>query len=222
MLDAELWRDVVPRLAEFGPIKYSDLSRDGSINDMAHRALAEAPSTFTLVGYSMGGYVAREIVRQAPERVSALILIATSARGDTEQQRQRKSAITARSKEWEFKGLSTSAVVSSLHTQNAQRVDLIDRVKKMAHRLGAEVFRRQSLICRGDERHLLATIRCPCLVIAGEKDKLRSLTEAVELHQGIEGSTFQIIRKTGHLIPLEAPVALADAISTWMRSIEAQ
>ena len=62
----------------------------------------------------------------------------------------------------------------------------------------------------------------PCLVIAGENDKLRSRAEAEELHQGIHGSTFQVIEQTGHMIPLEAPAPLAAAISQWLNAVEAR
>lgn len=162
MLNGDLWRDVVPEMSNFHPIMHVDLSRDASIHDMAQRALESAPETFTLVGSSMGGYVAREIVRQAPERVHSLVLIATSARGDTDLQRQRKAAVSGQTNGLAFSGLSTSAVTSSLHPKNAERIDLIDRVKSMAQRLGGEVFRRQSLIFRDDERALLSCIKCPC------------------------------------------------------------
>jgi pimeloyl-ACP methyl ester carboxylesterase len=221
MLDADLWRDVMPGLADFQPITHADLSRDTSIHDMAQRALANAPETFALVGFSMGGYVAREIVRQAPDRVHSLVLIATSARGDTDLQRQRKAAITGKTKGIAFKGLSTSAIASSLHPENADRVDLIDRVKSMAQRLGEDVFRRQSLIDRVDERASLTEVKCPCLVIAGANDPLRSQAEAKELHHGIDGSAFKVIEKTGHMIPLEAPRSLAAAISEWLNAVKA-
>jgi len=221
MLDADLWRDVTPGLGEFGPFVHADLFEDGAIKDMASRVLAQAPETFILVGFSMGGYVAREIVRQAPERVKALVLIATSARGDTEVQRQRKEAVAHKPDSVSFKGLSTAAVASSLHPDNAGRQDLIARIQAMGQRLGSDVFRRQSLLERVDERHLLADINCPCLILAGEQDKLRSRAEVEELHDGITGSSFQVIEKTGHMIPLEAPDELVTVMRQWLDGIEA-
>jgi pimeloyl-ACP methyl ester carboxylesterase len=221
MLDADLWRDVTPGLGEFGPFVHADLFEDGTIKDMASRVLAQAPETFILVGFSMGGYVAREIVRQAPERVKALVLIATSARGDTEVQRQRKEAVAHKPDSVSFKGLSTTAVASSLHPDNAGRHDLIARIQAMGQRLGSDVFRRQSLLERVDERHLLADISCPCLILAGEQDKLRSRTEAEELHEGINGSSLQVIEKTGHMIPLEAPDELVTVMRQWLDGLEA-
>jgi len=216
MLAADLWRDVVPALGEFGPATYADLSQDSSIPAMARRALGEAPPEFALVGFSMGGYVAREIVRQAADRVTALILIATSARGDSSVELQRKAAIAGQAGNAVFKGLSRTAVVSSLHPDNAERVDIVARIQAAGQRLGGDVFRRQSLIDRRDERDDLKTIRCPTLVIAGEQDRLRSRAEALELHRGIAGSDFEIIEHTGHMVPMEAPQRLAKVIAEWL------
>jgi pimeloyl-ACP methyl ester carboxylesterase len=220
MLDADLWRDVEPGLSPFGPISHADLSRDATLQDMAERVLSDAPPTFILLGFSMGGYVAREIVRQAPERVTALVLVATSARGDSDVQAQRKSAIAGQS-ELAFRGLSTPAVVSSLHPDNAGRADLIERIQAMGQRLGGATFRRQSLLDRRDERGDLSGIGCPTLVIAGDKDKLRSRTEAMELHDGIGGSSFEVIENTGHMIPLEASERFVEVIVKWLEEVQA-
>jgi pimeloyl-ACP methyl ester carboxylesterase len=219
MLDADLWRDMEPELARFGPIKHADLSQDGTLKDMALCALADAPPKFVLVGFSMGGYVAREIVRQAPDRVTALVLIATSARGDSDVQALRKAAISAQTDTASFRGLSGPAIASSLHPDNAARADLIARIQAMGQRLGGEVFRRQSLLDRQDERSTLGAIRCPTLVIAGEQDKLRTRAEVLELHHGIEGSAFEIINDTGHMIPLEAPESLGRTIRSWLERL---
>ena len=193
MLDDDLWRDVLPDLAAYAPFVHADLTMDSSIEEMARNALAAAPDRFILVGFSMGGYVAREIVRQSPDRVTALVLVATSARGDTELQHQRKAAVDAQMRGVSFKGLSSSAVASSLHPDNADRTNLIGRIQSMSQRLGAGVFRRQSLLDRVDERGQLSRIKCPCLIIAGEIDRLRKRSEAEELHHGIDGSALQVI-----------------------------
>ncbi|OCP03028.1 MULTISPECIES: alpha/beta hydrolase [unclassified Ensifer] len=216
MLDADLWRDVVPALTEYGPATYADLSQDDTITAMAHRALADAPSKFVLVGFSMGGYVAREIARQAADRVAALVLIATSARGDSDVQRQRKAAIAGQTGSAAFKGLSRLAVASSLHPDNSDRADIIARIQAAGQRLGGDVFRRQSLIDRRDERDDLGMIGCPSLVIAGEQDQLRSREEAIELHRALVGSSFEIIENTGHMVPMEAPQRLAAIMREWL------
>lgn len=216
MLDADLWRDVEPALAQWGPISHAVATQGDTLAEMAAHILKDAPQTFVLVGFSMGGYVAREILRQAPERVEALILIATSARGDSDVQAKRKQALASHPDGISFRGLSTAAVASSLHPENAGRTDLITRIQDMGHRLGGAVFRRQSLLDRHDARHELGTIACPTLIIAGDEDRLRSREEAQELHEGIANSAFAVIEKTGHMVPLEAPEVLAAVMNEWL------
>lgn len=216
MLDADLWRGIEPALAQWGEVTHAVASEGETLAEMAQAILKNAPPRFVLVGFSMGGYVAREILRQDPQRVEALILIATSARGDSEIQAKRKQALTEQPDGIALRGLSTTAVASSLHPDNAGRTDLITRIQEMGQRLGGDVFRRQSLLDRRDERQELDAIRCPTLVIAGGEDRLRSREEALELHEGIAGSAFVVIEKTGHMVPMEAPQRLAEVMNEWL------
>lgn len=219
MLDRDLWRDVEPGLAAFAPIVHADTSRDTAIADMAARALASMPERFALIGFSMGGYVAREIVRQAPERVSALILIATSARADTPAQTRRKAMAVAQIADTEFRGLSRAGVVPSLHPDRSGDDALITRIQAMSARLGGDVFRRQSQLHRQGHGEGLGAIACPTLVIAARADTLRSVEESAELHAGIGGSEMVVVETTGHMIPMEAPEELLAIITPWLAKV---
>jgi len=86
MLDGEMWVSFEREMEDFHPVFHADLSRDDSIAGMARRVIAEVPDRFILIGFSLGGYVAREVARLAPEVVSALVLVATSSRADTPEQ----------------------------------------------------------------------------------------------------------------------------------------
>jgi pimeloyl-ACP methyl ester carboxylesterase len=216
MADETLWRDLEAPLAPFAPLQYADLRHDSSIEAMARRALDAAPPSFLLVGFSMGGYVARDIARLAPERVRALVLIATSTRPDTPALRQRKGAIGHAAPSIAFSGLSRIAVASSLHPKERDNEALIERVRAMGMRLGGEVFRRQSILERPGDIDRLGEIRCPTLVVAAAQDQLRSMEEARELQAGIPGATLEVIENTGHMIPIEAPQRLADVIVPWL------
>ena len=218
MADATLWDEMTDDLAPFGPLVATDLSRGEDIETMAAAILSDAPDRFVAVGFSMGGYVARELARIAPERVSALILIATSARGDTEELiRQRRSALKAAPKS--FKGLSRPAIVSSLHPDLAGDEAMIARVRDMGLRLGGEVFHRQSAMVRAGDLDRLAEITQPTLIIAADADRLRGPDEAEELHRGIAGSTLVHIPDSGHMIPLEQPKALARVMTEWLSQL---
>lgn len=216
MLDGDLWRDVTPRLQALGPLIHADLGRDDTMVAMARRALAAAPASFALIGFSMGGYIAREMVRIAPDRVRALVLIATSARDASPTQAQRRAAAATRAATSGFAGLSRSAVTSSLHPDRGSDAALTDRIHAMGAHLGGEVFLRQCRLDRRGDLDRLGEIRCPTLIVAGGQDKLRSLAEARELHQGITGSDFTVIDGTGHMIPMETPAQLAEAIVPWL------
>ena len=166
----------------------------------------------------MGGYVARELARIAPERVEALILIATSARGDTEALiRQRRSSLKAPPRA--FKGLSRPAIVSSLHPDLVNDETMIARVRDMGLRLGGEVFHRQSAMTRAGDLERLGEIVQPTLIVAADADRLRMREEAEELHRGIAGSTLETVEHSGHMIPLEQPKALARVMTDWLKTL---
>lgn len=220
MTDADLWRELGPRLHAFGPTLHADLGRDPTIQAMAHRVLDEAPAVFAAIGFSMGGYVAREAARLAPDRVAALALVATSARGDSAIQARRKAAAASQAEgAAPFRGLSRSSLVSSLHPDRAGDEAMIARIQAMGARLGAEAFRRQSLLHREGDLDRLHEIRCPTLIVAGAQDRLRPLEEAEEMHRRIAGSELTVIDGVGHMIPLEAPDRLGDVLAAWLGRI---
>lgn len=218
MTDPDLWADMLPRLAPLGPVLHGDLTRDAGIDAMAHRVAEMAPERFALIGFSMGGYVARAIARMAPERVRALVLIATSARADTPVQARRKAAAVANVRRQGFSGLSRAAILGSVHPDRVGDAALIARIRQMGDRLGGEVFLRQAGQARASDGELLGAITCPTLVVAAAQDSLRSLDEARELQAGIPGAALKVIDGSGHMLPMEAPDALAEAIVQWLQA----
>ena len=221
MADETLWDDVADGLAQFGPVVHADLRHDPTIEAMAARVLANAPDAFILVGFSMGGYVAREIARLAPGRVRALVLIATSTRADTPSLRQSRGTVGKAAASVSFSGLSKTAIATSLHPKEAANEALIERVRAMGVRLGGEVFRRQSAIVRTGDRERLHEIRCPTLIVAAGQDRLRSREESEEMHAGIPGSELAVIEDSGHMLPIEAPQALLAIVAPWLEKVAA-
>jgi len=214
MLDRDLWSDVAPALDPFGPLIHSDPAAGSSITEMARLTLQQAPGSFVLIGFSMGGYVARDIVRIAPERVSCLVLIATSSRGDSASQARRKSQ-AADTMPTRFGGVSRRSIRQSLARAREHDDALIERIHAMSVRLGGETFQRQASLSRDGDTDRLADIRCPTLIVAGRQDRLRSLDEAEELHHGISQSKL-VVLEVGHMIPLEAPGELASVLKSFI------
>lgn len=215
MADETLWDDVAPALESFGPVVPLALREGETIAAMAEALLPTLPERFHLAGFSMGGYVAREIVRLVPERIESLMLIATSARGDTEEMiRQRRSAL--KSPPERFKGLSRPAIQSSLHPALRDDAAMLARVRDMGLRLGGHVFHRQSFIARDGDLDRLSDMTVPTIIISADNDLLRSETEQIELESGIAGARRMTITDSGHMIPLEQPKSLATALKQWL------
>ncbi|WP_375466273.1 alpha/beta fold hydrolase [uncultured Methylobacterium sp.] len=219
MLDAGLWDDVAGPLSAAGPIVHADLSRDASIRAMAERLLAEAPGRVVLVGFSMGGTVAREAARIAPARVRGLALVATSARADTRAQAAAKRIAVERVEAGPFGGLSRSSIAAALHPDRAGDEGMIARVRAMGLRLGRDAFLRQSRLERGGDRDRLGAIACPTLVVAAGADRLRSVAESEELRDGIPGAVLRVVAESGHMLPIEAPGALTALLLDWLGAL---
>jgi len=217
MLDDALWDGMLPFLPPELPLHFASLAEGDSIAAMAQAILAKCPPQFSVLGFSMGGYVAREIVRMAPERVTSLALVATSSRADLPLQVEQRSKAARANPIGAFRGLGRAAIAQSLHPDHAGNEALVAHVRIMGERLGREVFVRQSLIVRDADTNRLSDIRCPTLVVAAAEDQLRSPEEARELAEGIPGARLATIPKAGHLIPLEQPQALAGAIAVIFR-----
>lgn len=215
MLDQDLWTDIHPYLQTRGPLVYADLSTASTIEDMAAQVLRTVPDgAFDVIGFSMGGYVAREIARIAPDRVQQLVLMATSSRGDTSLQARRKADAVLATPQT-FAGVSKRSIRQSLAPAREDDDALVNRIHAMSVRLGGEAFRRQAQLRRDGDTNRLGDIRCPTLVIAGQQDRLRSLDEAQELHQGIPGSQLQVL-DAGHMIPMEVPAETQSVLAGFL------
>ena len=217
LTDARLFRDQLADLADIADPTVADLTQDDSVTALAARALAAAPRRFALAGLSMGGYVALEIMRQAPERVTHLALLDTSAKPDTEERKAGRRALIAKAQSGGFNEIMPDLAPKLLHPDHLAS-PLRDEVIAMADGLGPDVFVRQSLAILGrpDSRPTLAGIRTPSLVIVGAEDQLTPPAEAQELHQGIRGSRLEVIAVSGHLSAMEQPSAVSAAMRAWL------
>ncbi|HEY9566952.1 MAG TPA: alpha/beta fold hydrolase [Thalassobaculum sp.] len=216
MCDADLWTEVTPLLAPGWNVVHGDLFHDDTIPAMAARVLAAAPERFVAVGFSMGGFVAREMALRAPGRVRGLALIATSAMGNPPERVARNRARRERIASAPFRGLSRSDLRRALHPARRDDEALVERMLAMGARLGKAVLLRQLALEREDGHDGLPGIRCPTLVVAGESDELRPRVETDRLAAGIPSARHEIVRDCGHMVPMERPEALAALLNDWL------
>jgi len=213
-----LYAPQIPELWRRGPVTLADHTRDDSMGAMARRILASAPPRFALAGLSMGGYVAFEIIRQAPARVAKLALLDTSARADTPEaiaSRHAQIALAASGRLGEVVETQFERTVHPLHRSDPQ---LREANRLMAEDVGPEAFVRQqtAIIGRPDSRPTLTTISCPTLVLVGEQDQLTPLDRAVEMAHGIRGAELVTVSECAHLSTLEQPRVVTRALLDWL------
>lgn len=215
-----IFAPVVPAMWQFGPVTMANHIRDDSMGAIARRILAEAPPRFALAGHSMGGYIAFEIMRQAPDRVAKLALINTQARPDTPEATVRRRGQIARAQAGEYRAILDELFPGFVHPSRREDSGLRQLVHDMGDDVGADAFVRQqtAVMGRADSRPTLAVIACPTLVLTGDEDNTIPNALSVEMAQGIPGAKLAILPQCGHLPQVEQPQATADALVEWLRN----
>lgn len=215
MCDKDLWTDMVPDLQALGALHFGNVYQDDSLEGMARRVLAETPERFVLVGFSMGGFVARVLTLMAPARVSGVAFVASSARGYSDEERARRLA-GFRPGDRPPREAGALSTAMGLHPDRETDPVLLDRLRGMQRRLGPEVRKRQAALVRRDGYADLERITCPSLVVACRQDRLRTFAETERMAQCLPNSTFSIVEDCGHMAPLEKPRELALLLASWV------
>ena len=218
--DARVFAGAAHALWPFGPVTIANQQEGKSIKGIAASILSSAPGQFGLLGFSMGGYIALEILRQAPGRVARLALLDTSARPDTEEATANRRRLISLAQKGKFIEAIEQTFPRSVHPDHKDRSDLYAIHRAMAETNGPEVFVRQqeAIIARPDSRGDLAGIAIPTLIVVGDGDQITPPDTAEELHKGIAGSRLVVVPRAGHLAVLEQPEAVQDALREWARA----
>lgn len=217
LCDEGLWQHQVKHLSDVCQPYVADLSNDDSIGGMASRVLASAPERFALAALSMGGYVALEIMRQAPERVICLALIDTMARLDDDESIALRKGLIKLTKEGRFVGV-TPRLLPNIIYKDKLETPIADEIINMAARLGKETFIRQqtAIITRHDSLSTLANIKVPTMIIVGAEDKRTPPEESRIMAEAIPHAELHMLPKCGHLPPLELPEETSALLRKWL------
>ena len=215
---AEIFAPQIPVLWARGPVTVANTLVGDSLVDMAARILADAPPRFALVGVSMGGYLALEIMRQAPERVERLALVCTSARPDTPEQSAGRLKMVEQARAVGFERFCAFGSDALSHPSRKGDASMNAIATRMGLAVGMEGFARQTraVIGRSDSRPLLATIKVPTAIIVGDTDPLTPAALSEEMAAMIPGATLTIAPDCGHVITLERPEVVNAALLAWL------
>ena len=210
LMDSEAFEPQIAQLRQSTTCAVADLTASDSMAGLARDALKQAPAkTFALAGHSMGGYVALEVLRQAPERVERLALIDTNARADSPEAAEKRRRLMA------LAGKDFPAVIQTIMQvvigKDAQAdATITGTIGEMALAVGKEAFLRQeqAILTRIDSRPHLKAIKCPTLVVTGSEDAIMPRELLEELARGIPKARLAVIEHCGHTPSLERPEEL--------------
>jgi len=220
---ADLWRDQIAAFESEYDIMVADHTQDDRMPAIAERLLAAAPPKFALAGLSMGGYIALEVMRQAPERVTHLAIMDSRPIADTpEENKSRQDFIKLAERGTTFKGVTENLLPILIHPSRMQDDELKNRIYKMADDIGKEAFIRQELALLNREPLVdsLQNITCPTLVLCGAEDKLIPAFIQQEMAIEISTATFEEISLCGHLPTMEAPEKVIEHMRAWLNRSE--
>jgi pimeloyl-ACP methyl ester carboxylesterase len=219
MSDHRTWQDIVADLGpRFASTHFADTSQDSSLEAMAARALDETADGLVIAAHSMGGRVAMEMGRQAPDRIQGMILASTGHRAAASAEAAHRQARIDEANA-DMQAYARAWVPKVLAKQNLADAALVARVEAMVEDCSAEVHARQNiaLLNRPDAAAYLPDFRFPVLLATGSEDHLSTEAAHAEIAALIADAESHVIAGSGHLLPFERPEALASLISGWLQ-----
>ena len=221
LCDDLVWAPQASALAETADVTIADLTGLDDLTAMAEAALADVEGPLDVIGHSMGGRVAFEVWRLAPERVASLVVLDTGVdpAGPTEPaSRQRMLDISATG---DMAALADAWLPMMVHPDRRSDAAFMQPLREMVMRATPAQHRRQigALLHRPDAAPLLTTITVPTLVVVGRQDEWSPVTQHERITESIPGARLEVIEDAGHMVTLEQPEAVSALLGDWLSSL---
>lgn len=198
-------------------LHYVDVLNGFSIAEIAERFSEASPTQFTLIAFSMGGYIALELFRYIPHKIEKLVLINSAARVVSEKGKEERKRSLALINKGKFNYLINVIFQNSIYDKN-KHLFLLPILQAMAHEVGAEKYVTQlnAILNKSDHSFLLSMIRCPTLLLASRQDNIMPIERSEHMAKHIKHSKLIYLEECGHVAPLEQPDLLNKILSDWL------
>ena len=225
MCDDTVWQPLLPALSAQAHCHIVDHGDADDLGEMARRVLAQAPERFAVAGHSMGGRVVLEILRQAPQRVSHVGLLDTGfkplpAGAAADEERRKRQALLDIARQQGVRAMASEWVRGMVAPARLGDAVLLGQILDMFERKSADTFARQirALLARPNATDVLQKVVAPTLVLCGEQDSWSTPAQ----HQAIadllpERPPVCVVPEAGHMVTMERPGAVAQALCDWLR-----
>lgn len=218
--DADAFAFQIEALRDVATVIVADLTRAETIADLAKQALQQAPAgPLSLTGHSMGGYVALEVMRQAPDRIERLALLNTNARPDSPEATENRRRLMALA-EKDFAAVIQALMPKLMTPEHVTDAEMTGTIAEMALAIGKDAFLRQekAIIGRIDSRPHLPGIDCRTLVVAARADALMPIEILEEMARAIPKATLAIVEDSGHMASIEQPERVTELLRAWLET----
>lgn len=223
LCDGLLFQHQIKALADLANCTVADHSTADDLKQVALNILECAPGSFSVMGLSYGGIIAYEMWRQAPNRISKMILLNTTCKLPSKETQILQERLAGMALLGKFKEVTSDILKRAmLHPDCAAIPELRQLIMRMALNTGKGNFINQlkSQLGRPDSTSDLPNIKCPVLIITGRQDKVCTPELHMEMAKMIPGSTLEIIEDCGHLSTLEQPVKVNEVILKWWKTVD--
>ena len=220
MCDARLFGPQVDAFSMDYDLIFASITEEASVTKLAERVLSQSPERFAVAGLSMGGIVAMEMLRIAPQRIERIALMDTNPMAETEQVKAGRVPQMMAVREGRLASVMRDEMKPKYLAPGPGRKDVLDLCMKMALDIGPHAFLRQSraLMDRTDQSETLRGSTIPSLILCGRYDKLCPITRHEYMASLMPHATFEVIEDAGHLPTLENPDATNLALACWLEA----
>ncbi|MEJ2426429.1 MAG: alpha/beta hydrolase [Candidatus Thiodiazotropha sp.] len=219
LCDATVWKTQVKALEQQGyMVKPLSFQGFDSLTDMAKHVLEQAPQRFSLAGHSMGGRVALEVYRQAPERIERLALLDTGYEPAGAEEPEKRGVLVNKALTQGIASIAETWARPMLAETRQDDNELLNSILRMVGRMSGEIYAGQTraLLTRPDATALLSEIRCPTFVICGKQDTWSPPQRHQQMHERIPDSELRLIDDCGHMSTMERPNEVLSILMEWL------
>lgn len=221
LCDEEVWQAQARELRKRHDVRIASFADCDSIAAMAAQVLDRAPRRFCLAGHSMGGRVALEIYRQAPQRVERLALLDTGCHPAAPHEVESRGVLVRQALAEGIDAIAETWALPMIADGNRTNAKLVGRVLAMVHRMSGQIYARQTraLLARPDATPVLAEIRCPTLLLCGKQDAWSPPPRHEAMAAAIPHARLRLIDDCGHMSTMERPAEVLAALEEWLQMV---
>ena len=220
MCDKNMWLNQLDILKKKYKLIIPKLDSGNSIEKFKKNTLSLLPERFSVIGFSMGGFVALNLAIEEPERIKDLILVGTNARSVSRDRKLLlKKSLSAFNNENFISKFSSSSFHSYFAKHNTNNFEYLNLIKEMVKNLGLDCLKKQTqaILERSSLINLLSKIKSRCLIISGDLDNLSTKEMNEELFNNIINSELCYIKNSGHFVMIEEEEKFNEIILNWLK-----